>query len=90
MLPEYDTGWWTRYALYPHALPDLAKPIYHRFHVTQLRVFQRLTGDPRLDELASRWHRYDRGPNRLAAIAQKAAFSALEAPRRRRWRARQP
>src|SRR3954468_14318787 len=26
-LPAYDTGWWSRYALYPHRLSDLAKPI---------------------------------------------------------------
>jgi heparosan-N-sulfate-glucuronate 5-epimerase len=86
MLPKYDTGWWTRYALYPHALPDLAKPIYHRFHVTQLRVYHRLTGDGTFQETAARWDAYDRAPNRLAAIAQKGAFSVVEARRRRRWR----
>ena len=37
-LSSYDVGWWTKYSLYPHRLPDLAKPFYHRLHVDQLDV----------------------------------------------------
>ncbi|MEA2431500.1 MAG: hypothetical protein QOI19_1973 [Thermoleophilaceae bacterium] len=88
MLPAYDTGWWTLYGLYPHALADLAKPIYHRFHVTQLEVYYRLTGEPGFKETAARWAAYDRLPNRLLALGQKGAFSLLDGRRRRRWRVR--
>jgi D-glucuronyl C5-epimerase-like protein len=84
-LPSYDTGWWTLYSLYPHALADLAKPIYHRFHVTQLEVYHRLTGFADVEETRRRWASYDRPPARIAAIAQKAAFAALESRRRKRW-----
>jgi hypothetical protein len=88
MLPEYDTGWWTLYGLYPHPLKDLAKPIYHRFHVTQLEVYYRLTGEPSFKETAARWAAYDRLPNRLLALGQKGAFSLVDGRRRRRWRVR--
>jgi hypothetical protein len=84
-LPAYDTGWWTLYSLYPHAIEDLAKPIYHRFHVTQLEVYHRLTGHDDIGAMRARWERYDRTPHRLLAVAQKAGFAALESRRRRRW-----
>jgi hypothetical protein len=86
-LPSYDIGWWTLYSLYPHALKDLAKPIYHRFHVTQLEVYHRLTGFDDIAETRDRWESYDRPVPRARAIAQKAAFAVAESRRRRRWTA---
>jgi heparosan-N-sulfate-glucuronate 5-epimerase len=87
-LHAYDAGWWSRYSLYPHALEDLAKPIYHRYHVDQLKVLHRLTGCDDLKEVAVRWASYDRSPKREMALAQKAAFAIAERGRRRRWQAR--
>jgi hypothetical protein len=84
-LPAYDTGWWTLYSLYPHAIADLAKPIYHRFHVTQLEVYYRLTGHEDIAATQARWARYDSPRHRLVAIAQKAGFAVLDSRRRRRW-----
>lgn len=86
MLPAYDTGWWSRYGLYPHAIADLAKPIYHRFHITQLEVYHRLTGRPEFSETASRWRSYDQPVARTKVLAQKAAFSVIDGRRRARWR----
>jgi heparosan-N-sulfate-glucuronate 5-epimerase len=74
MLVAYDVGWWTRYSLFPHLLTDLAKPFYHRIHVLQLAVTAHATGDGELHATAQRWRRYDRAPNRIAAVAQKGAF----------------
>jgi hypothetical protein len=85
-LDAYDTGWWTRYSLYPLALQDLAKPIYQAFHVAQLRVLHQLTGDAHLLEVAERWAGYDRAAARVLALAQKGLFAAVDLPRRRRWR----
>jgi hypothetical protein len=85
MLPSYDTGWWTLYSLYPHALKDLAKPIYHRFHVTQLEVYHRLTGFDDIAATRARWASYDRAGPRARAVAQKAAFAVAESRRRRAW-----
>jgi hypothetical protein len=73
----YDVGWWTRYSLYPHRLPDLAKPIYHRFHTTQAEVMARLTGHAELAHAADRWRAYDTAAHRVRALAQKAAFFAV-------------
>jgi heparosan-N-sulfate-glucuronate 5-epimerase len=77
IIGSYDVGWWSRYSLYPHRLPDLAKPFYHRLHVSQLEVTARLVGDAQLRETARRWAAYDTAPRRLAAIAQKALFVAV-------------
>jgi hypothetical protein len=73
----YDVGWWTRYSLYPHRLVDLAKPIYHRFHVTQADVMARLTGHAEFASAAARWRRYDTASHRVRALAQKSAFVAV-------------
>jgi hypothetical protein len=73
----YDAGWWTLYSLYPHRIPDLAKPVYHRFHATQAEVMARLTGHPELVAAAERWRRYDSPGHRARALAQKAAFVAV-------------
>jgi heparosan-N-sulfate-glucuronate 5-epimerase len=76
MLDEYDIGWWTRYSLYPHLLPDLAKPFYHRLHIDQMEVLYRLTGLDDFGRAARRWRGYDTPIRRVAAIAQKALFVA--------------
>ena len=77
MIGRYDVGWWSRYSLYPHRLPDLAKPFYHRLHVHQLEVTARLVGASDLGEAARRWAAYDTAPRRVAVIAQKAVFVGL-------------
>jgi hypothetical protein len=77
MIGSYDVGWWSRYSLYPHRLPDLAKPFYHRLHVHQLEVTARLVGEAELAETARRWAAYDTAPKRVGAIAQKALFVAV-------------
>lgn len=84
-LPAYDTGWWTLYSLFPHALEDLAKPIYHRFHVAQLEVLDRLTGVSEFAATANRWRSYDRPAARALVVAHKAAFTLVDGRRRRRW-----
>lgn len=74
LLPRYDTGWWTKYSLYPSVPADLAKPIYHRFHIDQLRVLAQLTNDPVFAETADRWSAYDTPFNRVRFLAQKTTF----------------
>ena len=72
----YDVGWWTRYSLFPHRVVDLAKPLYHRFHVTQVEVLAQLTGHSDLAAAARRWRAYDTAGNCARALAQKALFVA--------------
>jgi heparosan-N-sulfate-glucuronate 5-epimerase len=73
-LDRYDTGWWTRYSLYPHAVDDLAKPFYHRLHINQIAVMHRLTGASDFADAADRWAGYDRADRRARAVAHKAVF----------------
>lgn len=79
LLPRYDTGWWTKYSLYPSTPADLAKPIYHRFHVDQLHVLATLTGEPAFARTAERWAAYDTPFNRARFLAQKTAFVVAHA-----------
>lgn len=75
-LERYDAGWWSRYSLYPHRMPDLAKPFYHRLHVDQLRAAARLTGVRAFADMAERWQSYDTRRNQVALVGQKAVFVA--------------
>jgi len=75
-LPRYDVGWWSRYSLYPHRLPDLAKLFYHRLHVAQLEVLESLTGDGVFGSVAERWRSYDTPWHRARLVSQKALFVA--------------
>jgi hypothetical protein len=55
LLPRYDVGWWSRYSLYDHGRPDLAKPFYQRLHPVMLEGLELITHDPSLGEFARRW-----------------------------------
>jgi heparosan-N-sulfate-glucuronate 5-epimerase len=83
-LARYDVGWWTRYSLFPHALPDLAKPFYHRLHVHQMAVLFRLTGIDEFGSAAKRWAAYDSPGARCLALAHKVPFKAADAVARAR------
>ena len=83
-LPRYDTGRWSRYSLYPHALPDLAKPFYHRLHVTQLTVLHQLTGVSEFAEVAERWHAYDTKRAATIAVVSKIPFVIASRTQQRR------
>jgi heparosan-N-sulfate-glucuronate 5-epimerase len=74
MLDRYDVGWWTRYSLYPHVLDDLAKPFYHRLHITQMEAMAHLTGRREFDEAARRWRGYDNRRDLARALGQKLCF----------------
>jgi heparosan-N-sulfate-glucuronate 5-epimerase len=71
-LPSYDTGWWSRYSLFPLQTGDLAKPFYHRLHAVQLRVLTEMTGVQSFVEFARRWEAQDTRSGRLRAIWSKA------------------
>ncbi len=73
-LPRYDGGWWSRYSLYPHRLPDLAKLFYHRLHIDQLEVMYLLTSNEAFRATAERWRRYDTAVHRIRLVVQKARF----------------
>jgi hypothetical protein len=74
LLDRYDTGWWTRYSLFPWSMPDLAKPIYHRFHTAQVEALGRLTAKSAFVDAAARWRSYDTKPAQARLLAQKSVF----------------
>jgi hypothetical protein len=83
-LHRWDTGWWSRYDLYPHPFPNLASFAYHQLHAYQLRAMASLAPRPELADTAARFESYERKrASRLRAFANKAAFR-LRVPRKRR------
>lgn len=74
---------WSLYDLYPHPLPNVASPFYHRLHAEQLQRQQELHPDPRIAAAAAEWGRSARSPApRAVALVRKVAFRV----RRPRWR----
>lgn len=56
-LPEYDTGYWSRYSLlYPH---QVASRFYHALHVNQLSRLHEMTGVETFRKVAHRWRGYE-------------------------------
>ena len=81
---RWDTGWWSRYDLFPHPLRNLASVAYHDLHVTQLVALDATAPRPALADAAERWRTYgERRRSRLRAQASKVAFR-LAVPRSQR------
>ena len=55
-LPEYDTGYWSRY----DEKKRISSPFYHSLHIAQLRVMYELTGEELFTQYAERWERYQK------------------------------
>ena len=74
-LSRYDLGFWSLYEHSGTQLKMIASPFYHRLHVVQLRVLQRLTGEALFGDYAERWERYCQSrARRTAAVLYKSAF----------------
>ncbi len=83
-ISRWDTGWWSRYDLFPHPLPNVSSAAYHDLHVTQLVALDATAPRPELRRAAERWRAYgQRRANRVRARASKVAFR-LAVPRGRR------
>jgi len=54
LLPQFDTGCWSRYSLNGSPASDH----YHRYHVSLLETLARDTGDPVWQETGARWKAY--------------------------------
>ena len=74
-LSRYDAGFWSLYELNDDGPAMLASPYYHRLHIVQLRVLERMTGRACFGAVAKRWAAYrSRRVFRVRALAQKAWF----------------
>ncbi len=75
---RWDTGYWTRYDLYPHPLTNIASSSYHVLHISQLHAMQRVASRPEFGEALNRWERYQASRVcRGRALAEKIAFRLL-------------
>jgi heparosan-N-sulfate-glucuronate 5-epimerase len=82
-IDRWDTGFWSRYDLYPHAIRNIASSSYHVLHLSQLRATSRLAARPELDRAAVRFETYLASPSaRAEAFARKVLFR-LVVPRNR-------
>ncbi len=81
LISRFDTGYWSRYDLYPHPLTNVATPAYHLLHIRQLSALQRLSPRPQFPPVIERFDAY-RGvaAKRRRAVAAKVAFR-LRVPR---------
>jgi heparosan-N-sulfate-glucuronate 5-epimerase len=75
---RYDTGYWSRYDLYPHPIPHLASPAYHLLHIKQLKVLDALCPQPEFGRAIERFEAYrqSRG-DRARALRRKVAFRLM-------------
>jgi hypothetical protein len=89
-LHRWDTGYWSRYDLHPHPLPNVASSFYHDLHIAQLRATALLAKEPAFDAVADRWAGYaTRRGCQARAFAAKAAFR-VAVPRSRKLAQRLP
>lgn len=89
-LYRFDTGYWSRYDLFPHPVMNIASSAYHRLHINQLRAMSLIAPRRELTEVAERFERYSRSRlNFTRAFARKVCFRLL-VPRNRLLACRLP
>lgn len=89
-IERFDTGYWSRYDLFPHPLLNVASSAYHRLHIVQLRAMLAIHPSAELERAAIRFEHYAESRVRFArAFARKALFR-MAVPRNRRFGGRMP
>ena len=74
-IDRFDTGRWSRYDLYPHAIANVASPAYHSLHIEQLKALELLAPNAAISVARGRFEAYRSArANRARAFAAKAAF----------------
>jgi len=77
-ISKYHLGIWSRYHLAPTLLPMISSPYYHRLHIVQLRIMERLTGISKFGYYADLWERcMNKRRNRSIALAWKSLFKLI-------------
>ena len=78
LLDRYDTGYWSRYDLYPHPIANVASGAYQLLHENQLGVLARQTGEAAFARASDRFAAYRASRRgRRRAFLSKAAFRVL-------------
>jgi len=80
-IDDFDTGYWSRYDLFPHPVSFIASSAYHQLHINQLQATLMLVGLPPLAIAVRRWESYAEARIPTArAFAHKVLFR-LTVPR---------
>jgi peptidoglycan/xylan/chitin deacetylase (PgdA/CDA1 family) len=75
LISRFDTGYWSRYDLYPHPIPNVATPAYHLLHIRQLTALNDLSPRPQFGSAIERFEAYrGKRANQMRATAEKVAF----------------
>lgn len=89
-IERWDTGWWSRYDLFPFRVGNVASSFYHQLHIDQLAAMQLIAPRQELEAARSRFVRYaEARSRRLRAFAHKVLFRVL-IPRNRLLARRTP
>jgi hypothetical protein len=59
IIKYYDLGFWSKYDLYKASV-NIASPFYHRYHISQLELMYRLTGEKIFDEYSKKFETYSK------------------------------
>jgi heparosan-N-sulfate-glucuronate 5-epimerase len=80
-LHRWDTGYWSRYDLFPHPVPNVASSFYHALHTSQLEAMHVIAPRPQFEQTAARFAGYAGSRlSRNRAFARKVMFR-LAVPR---------
>jgi heparosan-N-sulfate-glucuronate 5-epimerase len=80
---RWDTGFWSRYDLYPHVMKNVASSFYHALHISQLEAMNTLAPRTELASARERFAAYSQSTTCQArAFVHKALFR-LAVPRNR-------
>lgn len=75
ILPQFDTGYWSKGDIYSKDNIMLASVFYHKLHIAQLKYLYDLTGYTIFNDYANRWDSYyHKKYNVLKAYINKAYF----------------
>jgi hypothetical protein len=77
-LERWDTGWWSRYDLFPHPVANVASSAYHALHIAQLQGMEAIAPRAEVGRILERFERYaSSAVNPKRAFAAKVAFRML-------------
>jgi heparosan-N-sulfate-glucuronate 5-epimerase len=80
-LYRWDTGYWSRYDLFPHPVMNVASSFYHALHISQLEAMQVIAPRPEFGATAARFAGYaGRRLSRARGFARNVLFR-LAVPR---------
>ena len=78
---RWDTGYWSRYDLFPHPVLNPASSFYHALHVSQLEAMQLIAPRPELGAARDRFAAYAASPWAARRAFARKALYRLAVPR---------